>query len=97
MNSMKWRRLLPIGAAAALLGCSGYSSPSQPGDSGNTGPTVAVRNNLFDPTPVEVPVNGTVTWVWNSGGVQHNVTFQTGPSSGNLSSGSFPRTFATAG
>jgi plastocyanin len=44
-----------------------------------------------------VPVNSTVTWVWNSGGVEHDVTFQTGPSSGNRSSGSFPRTFQTAG
>jgi plastocyanin len=94
---MEWRRLLPIGAAAALLACSGDSSPSDPADNGNTGPTVTVRNNLFDPSPIEVPVNGTVTWVWNSGGVEHNVTFETGPSSGNRSSGSFPRAFAAAG
>ncbi len=83
--------------AAGLLGCSGSSGPSEPEDNGSTGPTVGVRNNLFDPTPLEVPVNGTVTWVWNSGGVVHNVTFQTGPSSGDRSSGSFPRTFQTAG
>ena len=94
---MKWARLLPAIAAGALLGCSGDSGLSEPGDTGNTGPTVAVRNNLFDPTPLEVPVNGTVTWVWNSGGVEHNVTFETGPGSGNRSSGSFPRTFSSAG
>jgi plastocyanin len=81
----------------ALLGCSSDSSPSEPGNNGDTGPTVAVRNNLFDPTPIEVPVNGTVTWVWNSGGVEHNVTFQTGPSSGNRTSGSFPRLFSSTG
>jgi plastocyanin len=94
---MRRARLLTAVAAGALVGCSGDSSPSEPGDTGTTGATVAVRNNLFDPTPVEVPVNGTVTWVWNSGGVEHNVTFQSGPSSGNRSSGSFPRTFPSAG
>jgi len=94
---MQWARLLRAIAAGAMLGCSGDSGPSEPGDTGNTGPTVAVRNNLFDPTPLEVPVNSTVTWAWNSGGVEHNVTFQTGASSGNRTSGSFPRTFPSAG
>lgn len=93
----KGQWLLAALAAAAQLGCSGYSAPSEPGGAGNNTMTVAVRNNLFDPATIEVPVNSTVTWVWNSGGVEHNVTFQTGPSSGNLSSGSFPRTFQTAG
>ena len=95
---MKWGRLLPAMAAAALLGCSsGDSSPTQPGDTGGSGPTVAVRNNLFDPATLQVPVNSTVTWQWNSGGVEHNVTFEAGPSSGNRTSGSFPRTFQTVG
>jgi plastocyanin len=94
---MKWARLLTAVTASALVGCSGDSGPSEPGDTGNTGATVAVRNNLFDPTPVEVPVNGTVTWVWNSGGVEHNVTFQSGSNSGNRSSGSFARAFPSAG
>lgn len=80
---MKWERLLTTVATAGLLGCSGDSSPSQPGDTGGSGPTVAVRNNLFDPATLQIPVNSTVTWQWNSGGVEHNVTFETGPSSGN--------------
>ncbi len=94
---MRWARMLPAITAGALLGCSGDSSPAAPENPGDAGPTVTVSNNLFSPTPVEVPVNGTVTWAWNSGGVEHNVTFQTEPSSGNRSSGSFPRTFSTAG
>ena len=91
---MKWKRLLPMVAALALGGCSGGSSPTQPGD---VGPTVAVRNNLFAPATLQVRVNSTVTWQWNSGGVEHNVTFETGPSSGNRTSGSFARAFQTAG
>jgi plastocyanin len=91
---MKWMSLLAT--IAALLGCGG-GSPSQPNDMGGGGLTVAVRNNLFDPATLEVPVNSTVTWQWSSAGVEHNVTFQTEPSSENLTSGSFARTFSTAG
>lgn len=96
LSSMTWTHLLAGLAAGALLGCSSDSGPSEP-DSGDSGPTVTVNNNSFNPSTLEVPVNSTVTWVWSSGGVAHNVTFQTGPSSGNLNSGSFPRTFASAG
>ena len=85
--------LLPL-CAAALLGCSGDSEPVDPGAGALT---VAVRNNLFDPATLQVQVNSTVVWQWNSGGVDHNVTFDTGPSSGNRSSGAFERTFPTAG
>jgi plastocyanin len=94
---MKLGRLLAVVVAPALLSCSSDSGPSEPEDAGDTSPTVAVRNNLFDPSTIGVPVNSTVTWQWNSGGVEHNVTFQDGATSGNLTSGSFPRTFQTAG
>lgn len=94
---MQLGRLLAMVAAAALLACSGGGSPSEPGDAGDSGPTVAVRNNLFDPAALEVRVNSAVTWAWNSGGVEHNVTFETGLSSGNRTSGSFLRTFQTVG
>ena len=96
LSSMTWTHLLAGLAAGALLGCSSDSGPSAP-DSGDSGPTVTVNNNSFNPSTLDVPVNSTVTWVWSSGGVAHNVTFQTGPSSGNLNSCSFPRTFASAG
>jgi plastocyanin len=38
-----------------------------------------------------------VTWVWNSGGTVHNVTFDDGIHSENLGSGTYPRTFSMAG
>ena len=51
-------------------------------------------------TSVTIAVGGTVTWTWSAGAVTHNVTFQTAgaPSNvSNTSSGSFPRTFNSAG
>ncbi|HEY5939462.1 MAG TPA: plastocyanin/azurin family copper-binding protein [Gemmatimonadales bacterium] len=91
---MEWKSLLLALCTAALLGCSGDSQPVDPGAGGLR---VAVRNNLFAPATLQVPVNSTVMWEWSSGGVDHNVTFETGPSSGNRSSGTFERTFPTAG
>jgi plastocyanin len=94
---MNWERLLATIAAAALLSCSGDSGPSDPGGGGGTSPTVAVSNNSFSPSTLQAPLNSTVTWQWNSGGVEHNVTFETAPNSGNRTSGSFSRAFPTAG
>jgi plastocyanin len=93
---MMWKRLLAMVAGAALLSCSGDDSgPSQPEqDSGNT---VAVGNDFFNPANLTVPVNTTVTWVWNSGGVAHNVLFTDTQTSGNRTSGEYPRTFTAAG
>jgi plastocyanin len=94
---MRSMRLYIVAAAIAGLACSGDDGPSEPGDTNNTSPTVTVTNNLFNPSALSVPVNSTVTWQWNSGGVAHNVTFQDGTASADLTSGSFPRTFSTAG
>ncbi len=61
---------------------------------------VSVGNNFFNPSSVTIAVGGTVTWTWSAGAVTHNVTFQTAgaPSNvSNTSSGSFPRTFNSAG
>jgi plastocyanin len=95
---MTWGHLLTAAAGVALLSCSGDGGSTQPPDNGGgSGATVAVVNNSFSPSTVEVPVNSAVTWQWNSGGVEHNVTFQTGPNSVTQASGSFSRTFTAAG
>ena len=83
-------------AGAFVIGC-GSDSPTDTQDPADGAPTVAVTNNQFNPTPITVPVNGTVTWQWSSGGVTHNVTFQDGPTSGDRSSGTYPRTFQAGG
>jgi plastocyanin len=89
------RLLVAITTLLILVGCGGDDGPSEPTD-GGADATVAVQNNLFNPSAVTVPVNGIVAWQWNSGGVAHNVTFADG-SSGDRTSGTFERTFSTAG
>ena len=59
--------------------------------------TVTVGNNNFTPNCTRVVPGTTVTWNWASSGVVHNVTFGTGPSSGDQGSGDFQRAFPTAG
>jgi plastocyanin len=67
---------------------------------------VAITNDAFTPTNISVPVNTTVTWTWNTCGSDaygyatcesHNVLFDDGATSGAQNSGTFARTFATAG
>ena len=94
---MRVQSVLRVVVAAALSSCSGDGIPSEPDGTGDNGTTIGVRSNLFDPATVQVPVNSTVTWQWNSGGVEHNVTFEAGANSGNRSSGSFSRAFQTTG
>ncbi len=87
--------MVPLAAILALVGCGGDDGPSEPSDGGGDA-TVQVQNNVFNPSTVTVPINGTVTWQWNSGGVAHNVTFSD-VASDDQTSGSFERTFSTTG
>ena len=77
-------------AAVAILAACGDSTGSSPGQ-------VSIGNNFFSPTSVGPDASGLVTWTWNSGGTQHNVTFEDlAPGSGNRGSGSFSRDFTGA-
>jgi plastocyanin len=68
------------------------------GGGGGAANAVTVGNDFFNPTSNTVPVNTTVTWTWNPGGVAHTVTFDDGMGSdGPQSSGTFSRTFTVAG
>ena len=59
--------------------------------------TVVMKDNLFQPPHIEVPVRTTVTFT-NADQVPHNVKFDDGPSSDNLSFGAtFQRVFETPG
>jgi plastocyanin len=89
-----WTLLAGMGIMAA--GCGGGSSgPSSPSTGG--GNTVTVGNNFFSPVDVTVTPGTTVTWQWAANAAEHNVTFDDAEHSPTQSSGSFTRTFATAG
>jgi len=83
-----------LGAAALVLAtaCSG---------DGPTGPVpadeVRVSNNSFSPATRSVATGTTLTFRWSASAATHNVTFNDGPASANQSSGTFQRTFNTAG
>jgi plastocyanin len=95
---MRHLRLILAAAGIAALACSGSDSPSAPTGGGSSTVTVGTPAGglTFSPTNITVAPNGTVTWNWNSGGVIHDVTFSDG-SSGPKSSGTFQKTFPTAG
>jgi plastocyanin len=90
---------LILAAGLVALGCSGSDNPSGPSSGGSNTVTVGTPSGglSFSPTSITVPVGSTVTWSWNSGGVTHDVTFPDGSNSGPKSSGSFQKTFPTAG
>ncbi len=90
---MSVRRSILLVALVAAAACSS--------DDGDSGPTpegdVTVENNDFDPATLQVAAGSSVVWAWASGASTHNVTFDDGEASGNRSSGTYSRTFATAG
>jgi plastocyanin len=95
---MSGRSLLAGLCVLAAVGCGGGSSgmPTSPTSGG--GNAVTVGNNFFSPADISVTTGSTVTWTWAQGAVSHNVTFDDG--SGNSptqNSGTFQRTFGTAG
>jgi plastocyanin len=81
----------------ALAACNGDGSADD-GDNGAVGDVeVAVSDNNFSPSNVEVAVGDTVAWT-NEGQAPHTVTFEEGPNSGQLAAGeSFEHTFDEAG
>ncbi len=58
--------------------------------------SVALKNNLFTPSTVDVRRGGTVTWTWRDGKVPHNVKGKSFESE-IKSSGTFKRTFKSKG
>jgi plastocyanin len=93
---MSVRSSVLLSALVAAAACSGDSGDlgQGPGDSPGD---VQVRNNTFAPSSLQIAPGGTVEWVWDSDGQTHNVTFDDGQHSNDQSSGSYERTFGTAG
>jgi plastocyanin len=81
---MQKRSLIAISVCAIFFGCSS-SSPTYGGGGGGGGTTggghtasIAVKNNLFSPTPDTVSA-GTVTFTWNTPSNGHSVIWDSGP------------------
>lgn len=92
---MGTRWLMPaLCAVSALLslGCSDSTGSSNPPPEGD----IVITNFKFTPSALTVAAGTKVTWAWNSGGTQHNVTFED-ENSGDKGSGTFDKTFTTAG
>lgn len=84
--------------SAALIGCgSSYSTgPSGGGTLGHD--SVTVGGGSFSPKNVAPNDTGLVVWTWNSGGIEHNITFEDAiTGSGNKSSGTFSHVFTAPG
>lgn len=83
--------------AVACSGGDGTPSQPSPGDPPPGGNAVTVGDNFYNPSANSVGTGSTVTWTW-SGSNPHSVTFDAGGSSSAVqSTGTFARTFATAG
>lgn len=80
--------------AVAACGSDSTTAPSTPVLTN----AVGVSNNEFSVPSIQVSAGTTVTWTWASNAVEHNVTFNDGPTSGNRgANATFTRTFASAG
>lgn len=103
------RVLVAASVLAFAISCGGSDEPTgNNGNTGNTGATGAtgatgstttsidVDDNSYSPSSTTVPAGSTITWTW-IGGNQHSVTFSSGTNSAVQSTGTFQRTFPTAG
>jgi plastocyanin len=84
------------GAILIVSACSEYNTGPDSGEPPSATASVNVEDDQFVRAAVQVLQGGQVQWTWR-GGNQHNVTFAGGPASGTQTSGSYQRTFATAG
>ncbi len=64
---------------ATFTGAPGPASFAEFATSAPTAVDVGVTSFAFTPRDTLVQVGGMVTWTWNSGTVQHNVTYTSGP------------------
>jgi plastocyanin len=88
--------ILAVGACAAVACSDSGNGGQDPGEAPPEG-DILVRNNLFDPSVLEVAPGATVVWAWASNGTVHNILFDDSETSGDQGSGTYERTFAAVG
>ena len=94
---MKRQKLLSLVLGLAVVaGCSKSTTAPGGGPPPGSSSNVTVGNNFFQPSAITVAPGTTVKWTW-AGGVSHDVTFDDGTKSATQSSGTYSRTFSTAG
>ncbi len=94
---VKGRIFLAAVAMAAASACGGDSTGPGGGGPPVASNQVSIGNDFFSAPSIVVAAGTTVTWTWNSGAEEHNVTFSD-VSSGNKDGGAtFSRQFATPG
>jgi plastocyanin len=90
----------PTGGIGGTGGTGGTGGSGGGGGGGGSAPvatnSVTVRNDFFDPVNASIARGTSVTWTWAPGASVHNVTFSDGASQ-SISSGTYSRTFPTAG
>ena len=84
------------GAVLIVSACSDYTTGPDTAEPPSATASVNVEDDQFVRASVQVLQGGQVQWTWR-GGNQHNVTFTGGPASATQTTGSFQRTFPTAG
>jgi plastocyanin len=90
-------RVLALASLAACGGGGGSDTPTGPATGGSSN-AVTVGNNFFSPANLSVAPGATVTWNWDMGDTLHQIAFtDNAPGSAKQSSGTFQRTFSTAG
>jgi plastocyanin len=99
-SEREMRKVWLLIAAAATVAASACGSDST-GPGGGAPPVatnqVSVGNDFFNAASIVVSAGSTVTWTWNPGATEHNVTF-TDASSGDKSGGAtYSRQFNTPG
>lgn len=93
---MRVRTLILVAGLISAAACGSDDGGQGLGDENPDG-DVFVRNDFFDPADLTVEPGATVVWAWASSGRLHNIDFDDAPPSGDQGSGTFERTFATAG
>lgn len=107
MSRWHWRFLAAVvvvlGGCGGSGGSNGYTTPTSPTTpttpttpTGSTSSSITVADNSFSPNATTVAPGTSVTWSW-SGANPHNVVFDDGAKSDTQRSGTYARTFATAG
>ena len=102
---MQFVKYAAIALVTGAMACGGGDDPTNPGNNGggvntctSTSTSVQVLDNRYSPACTTVPAGSTVNWTWG-GAVSnlHTVTFPTGETSPQQTSGTFSRTFTAAG